>query len=187
MWSCWHKASEWYTAYECVTNRNGGIIPLTAWVCNWLALEEEERGWYPGLSSPQDRRREEGERKEERAKERWIKRRKKKNPLQPVLIVITMVTRRRENGNGFTVHPDLCSAYESGTNHRKPDDDSVLENSRGRNVWLLWKLLFIVWVLTATIKAQLVTDPRELCCVGTRTSIWSHWSHAEIQLVFLHV
>lgn len=32
-WSCWHKASDWYTAHECVTNRNRWIIPSTASVC----------------------------------------------------------------------------------------------------------------------------------------------------------
>lgn len=29
--------------YKCVTNRNRGIIPLTAWVCNWQALGEKKR------------------------------------------------------------------------------------------------------------------------------------------------
>lgn len=58
-------------AYECVTNRNRGIIPLTAWVCNWLALGKERL--IPCLSSQKDMRKEEGVRKEERAKERLIK------------------------------------------------------------------------------------------------------------------
>lgn len=53
-------------AYECVTNRNRGIIPLTAWVCNWLALEK--RRGADGLPLiPKDRRKEETVREEERA------------------------------------------------------------------------------------------------------------------------
>lgn len=41
-WSCWHKASDWYTAHECVTNRNRRIIPSTASVCNWLLWRSGE-------------------------------------------------------------------------------------------------------------------------------------------------
>lgn len=31
-------------AYECVTNKNWGIIRFTAWVCNWLDFGK--RRWY---------------------------------------------------------------------------------------------------------------------------------------------
>lgn len=45
-------------AYECVTNRNRRIIPSTAFVCNWLALEERREADSPVLIP--------GERREER-------------------------------------------------------------------------------------------------------------------------
>lgn len=54
-------------AYECVTNRNRRIIPSTAFVCNWLALEKRREADSLVLI-PEDRRKEGTVRTEDRAK-----------------------------------------------------------------------------------------------------------------------